>query len=420
MSLLNKYIYYVTHSAANMLLRGTTLASKFALVVYLAKILVPDQLGVYGIFTATISYALYLCGLDFYTYSQREMMSLPRVKWGKIVYNQFAFYGVLYLVIMPILLLIFAFGLLPWKVIGWFYLILILEHLSQELYRLLVVCEKITLAHVALFFRGGAWVFVVISIYRLKPELHGLTIIWAGWSIGVAISIIIGVVSLRCTIGPIFESCNIDWSWIRRGLKVAVQFLLGTLALRGLFTFDRYFLDLYAGKTAVGVYSFFISISNSLLAFVDAGVISKQYPRIVTAYRTNKIAEYRMHLRKLAIGIVLLFVIFSFGMVTLIQPVLNYIGRIEYFKYVTTLWVLLASIGVYCLGMVPHYALYARCADRAIAVASISSLVIFLCSAIYITPRVGLTGMAISVFVGVGSLGILKAAFSWRYSYERQ
>lgn len=418
MSLLKKSLLYFTHSATNILLRGVTLASKFILIVYLAKVLTPEQLGVYGLFTATISYALYLCGLDFYTYAHREMLSLPRTEWGSIIYNQFAFYGALYFVVMPILLLIFSCGLLPWKISGWFYLVLTLEHLSQELYRLLVVCRRITLAHVTLFFRGGAWVFVVISIFRVKPELHGLTAIWAGWSIGVAISVMIGILGIRHVIGPTPKTGAIDWRWISRGLKVAVQFLLGTLALRGLFTFDRYFLDIYAGKAAVGVYSFFISIANSFLAFADAGVISNQYPRIVTAYRTNKLEEYRMHLRKLAVGIVLLFVFFSFGLVILIQPVLNYIGRIEYFKYVTTLWVLLASIGVYCLSMVPHYALYARCADRAIAVASILSLIIFLCTAVCITPSLGLTGMAISVFAGVGGLGIFKAVFSWRYSYD--
>lgn len=405
---------FALESFVNMALRGLTLTSKFFLLICLAKLLPPEQLGIYGLFTVTISYSLYLLGLDFYTYAHRELLSHPREVWSGIIHNQFVFYAVVYLFILPLLLIVFVAGWLPWMIIGWFYLILIFEHISQELYRLLVACDRLTHANISLFFRGGAWAYAVVALYKFKPELHNLNTIWTCWSFGAGISIIIAFVSVRITIGPGFGRAEIDWQWIRRGIKVAAQFLIGTLALRGLFSFDRYFLDIYAGKSAVGVYSFYMGFANALLSFADAGVISKLYPRIVASYRAGRYSEYKQNLKRLAIGIIVLYATITIGLYVTIQPILMYIGRAIYIDHIMTLWVLLTSIGIYCLGLVPHYALYAQGADRAILIASILSLLLFIGAAVYLTPANGATGMAFSVLIGMSGLGVMKLFFSKR------
>lgn len=401
-------VRFALDSGVNMALRGLTLASKFILMVYLAKIISPEQLGVYGLFTTTISYALYLLGLDFYTYAQREMFSLPRTQWAGIIRSQFMFYGLVYLFVLPLLLLIFIAGWLPWQMVGWFYVLLSFEHFSQELCRLLVAFGKVTLANVTLFFRGGAWVFAVIALLTASPKTHGLTAVWAGWSIGVAISVVIAILGVRGVIGPLPEKTVTDWRWVRRGLKVATQFFIGTLALRGLFTFDRYFLNLKVGKSAVGVYSFYMTFANAMMAFADAGVISRLYPRIVAAYRVGKYEVYRQNLKEMAVGILSLYLSFSFALFVVIKPVMRFIGREEYISQITTLWVLLAAMGLYSLGLVPHYALYAQGSDRAITVASILSLILFTGSAILLAPSYGIIGVALSVFAGVVCLGGVK------------
>lgn len=416
-----KILSSATHSAVNIALRGATLASKFILIIYLAKVLDPEQLGIYGLFTVSINYALYLCGLDFYTYSQREMLSLSRMDWGRIIRHQFIFYGLLYFIIMPLLLFIFVSDLLPWQVIGWFYIILTFEHLSQELYRLLVVCDRITLAHIILFFRGGAWVFVVVALFWIKPEMHGLTVIWIGWSVGVAISILIAMFGVHKVIGPMYWRGPIDWIWIRRGIKVAAQYLIGTLSLRGLFTFDRYILDIHFGKSAVGVYSLFMSLVNSLQAFADAGVVSKLYPRIVVAYRTGCYKEFRHHLKNMTVGIALLYICFSAGLYLTIKPVFVLIGRQVYIGQVAILWVLLVACGIYCLGLVPHYALYAIGADRSIVISSIISLIVFMLSAITLIYKTkAMIGVAIAVLVGVSCLSVMKLLIYIKHNYYKQ
>lgn len=73
---------------ANILLRALTLSSKFLLVFYLAKFLEPAQLGLYGLFAATIGYALYILGLEFYTFSTREFIKTPSSEWGNYLKSQ--------------------------------------------------------------------------------------------------------------------------------------------------------------------------------------------------------------------------------------------------------------------------------------------------------------------------------------------
>ena len=58
----------------NLGLRGG-MVCKFLLIFFLARILPPEELGTYGLFTATVGYALYFLGLDFYTYSGRAWMN---------------------------------------------------------------------------------------------------------------------------------------------------------------------------------------------------------------------------------------------------------------------------------------------------------------------------------------------------------
>ena len=80
----------------NVALRGTTLASKFLLIFFLAKFLEPKQLGLYGLLTVTIGYALYLLGFDFYTFTTREIIKLKRHEWGGLLKDQGALSLVLY------------------------------------------------------------------------------------------------------------------------------------------------------------------------------------------------------------------------------------------------------------------------------------------------------------------------------------
>src|SRR5690606_1309225 len=143
--------------------------SKFVLIFFLARFLEPEDVGLYGLLVLTVAYALYPRGLDFYTYSTREILRDDRSHWGVLVRNHCALALLLYSIVLPWLLLVFALDYLPWPLAPWFYVLLILEHLNQELSRLLVAVSKQMMASLVLFLRQGVWCLVIIGWMAWDP-----------------------------------------------------------------------------------------------------------------------------------------------------------------------------------------------------------------------------------------------------------
>jgi len=386
-------------------LRGVTLLSKFILMVFLAKLVPPEDVGLYGLFLVTVTFALDVVGLDFYTYAQREMLSRARAEWWGVVRNQLSFYGVTYVIVLPVVLLIFLGGLLPWSLVGWFYLLLTLEYLSQECFRLLVAVQKPVAANLALFLRSGAWVYVVVAALWYRPNLRELSSVWLGWSIGSGMSILLAIYFLREVFRQQWRTTSqVDWPWIRRGLRVAVIFLSGTLIFRFMFSVDRYVLDFIAGREAVGVYTFFMSIANAMIAVVEAGVVLQYYPKMIQAFRRGDIETYRGHYKMLLFGIVVSITAYLGGIGIVISPVLKFVGREEYISQIGVLWCLLAAMSIYALGLVPHYELFARGGDKYILGSNLVAVAVLLMAfAVFAGSR---SAMGVALAINAAMIGL--------------
>ena len=126
----------------NLSLRGSTLASKFLLVFFLARYAEPAEVGLYGLIAVTVSYGLYFLGFDFYMYTTRELLGNSPAVWGCFLKSQVGLSAILYCIFLPASVVLFVIGLLPWWVLPWFLALLVLEHVTQELNRLLVAVSR--------------------------------------------------------------------------------------------------------------------------------------------------------------------------------------------------------------------------------------------------------------------------------------
>lgn len=361
----------------NMALRGMTLASKFLLIFFLARFLEPAELGMYGLLVATIGYALYLLGLDFYTYATREILKRERNEWGGLLRNQAALTLVLYALFTPMLLLLFVTGTLPWELAFWFFALLVLEHLNQELMRLLIAISEQLSASVVLFLRSGAWAIVMAGLMLLLPQLRTLETILFAWTVGGLAAALLAFWRLR-RLGIGGWQSRVDWGWIRQGIKIALPLLIATLALRGLYTFDRYWLQALAGLDVLGAYVLFIGIANAMMSFLDAGVFAFSYPKMITTFQQGKASEFRHELKQLLIQTTVLACLFVIAALLLIDPLLQWLDKPLYIEQKGMFpWILLGAF-LFALGMVPHCGLYAQNQDRAIVHSHIVSLIIFI------------------------------------------
>lgn len=360
----------------NIALRGMTLISKFLLIFFLARFLEPADLGVYGLLAATITYSLYLVGFDFYTYTTRELLKCSRDQWGSFLKAQGALTLILYAIFLPLLGLVFFKGLLPYDVIGWFFVLLLLEHLTQELGRLLVAVSDQLYASLVLLLRSGLWAILVTGVMFVDTDARTLNMVLGAWSLGSATALVLGCYRVKRMELSGWRR-KVDWLWVSKGLKVALALLIATLAVRSLFTLDRYWVQHLVGLEILGAYVLFMGICSALISFLDAGVFAFIYPGLITAYQEMDALKFRQGVHKLLVQTISLSLCFVVIALLVIEPLLSWLNKPIYSAQLVLFpWLLFATV-LYAISMVPHFALYAQGHDKPIIHSHIASVPIF-------------------------------------------
>jgi O-antigen/teichoic acid export membrane protein len=372
----------------------------------------PTDMGIYGLMTTAIGLSLYLLGMDFYMFNTREILSEDKERIVLLIRDQIVFHGVAYIFLLPLLLIIFMIGFLPWNYLGLFYLLVVLEHVSQELQRLLITLSKPTMANIILFFRSGLWVYAVIAVGFYYKGERTLTYIWYGWIIGIIINLVFGAYAFRKMKWRSVIRQRVDWDWIRKGVLISLPFLGATLFLKTVEFSDRYFIRINHGDAMVGVYTFYANITNAIQTFVFAGIIMILQPKIVAAYQNKKFHEYKLLMRRMSLGVILGVMVLSFLAYVGIFPILGLIGKQIYLQYNYAYDILLIAIIANILSQIPHYVLYVRKMDKAIVFSSFAALFISVSMNAILVPRYDLVGAAISNLCAMVSLGVVKCVMA--------
>lgn len=385
----------------NIGLRSATLGTRFLFIFFLAKYLDPASVGYYGLFSATVGYALYFVGVDFYTYVTREILQAPNEQRGQILKGQAALSGVLYLALLPVALLWLPQSGWPRQLIWWFLPILVLEHFNQEMSRLLVALSEQITASVILFVRQGSWAIALVALMTWNPESRHLQTVMLLWACAGAAAMAIGLWKLRqLRMGGWREKVN--WGWIKKGLAVSLSFLVATLALRGVQTIDRYWLEALGGIELVGAYVILLGVAGTFMVFLDAGVFAYTYPALIKHSHQHEHREARAKVRRMLYQTLAIAAAFSVVSWLLLPYLLDWIGNPIYKNALHLYpWLLLAMV-VNALSMTPHYALYARGCDRPIIYSHIAALFSF----VLVTWAFSTTHSAMAVPIG------LNAAFA--------
>jgi O-antigen/teichoic acid export membrane protein len=320
--------------------------------------------------------------------------------------DQAVLHSVAYVVLLPLALLIFVAGILPWAVAGWFYVLLVTEHAGKELNRLLIVAGRPVMATTAQFVQRGGWALAIPILMLTWESLRTLDVVFAAWALSSFIAVAFSAWGLRHLERG--SARPVDWPWIRKGLKVAAVFLVGALFQRGVFTLDRYILEGAGGLDLVGVYTFFMGIAMAAIAFLDAGVFAFLYPRVVSAFNSGVTSEFTAEMRRLLVRTVLATGTLVAGAAVLIHPVLRLLDRPLYTENAGVFWILLGAVGIFALAMVPHFGLYAMGRDRTLLASRSVAFFAFLATALVVSSANPLMGVGAGVLAGCGTLGLVN------------
>ena len=390
---------YLTTKLFNLTLRALIMLAKFLLIVYIGKYLTISFLGEYGLFVTTVTIAIFFLGMDFYTYNTRELIGQDKQIQLTFIRDQFIFHSLTYIVILPLLFIIFVFDIISYQYIFFFYFVLILEHISQELYRLYTTLSMPVFANILLFLRTGIWVYIVILlwIYDIK-DTKNLHTIYQSWIIGSLFSIILGFGYLY----KIYENNvffgKINWKWISKGLKVSIPFFIGTIAYKMIEFSDRYMIDVYMSKSDVGIYTFFGSIANSMQSVVFVLVIMIFYPKLIELYKNDKLEEFNLSVKQFFWEVLIYSIIVIIGIVIFIYPILYFLGKEEFVDSLSVLWILLGATLVLNLSFVPHYILFVKHKDIVIRNITLIGAGLNIGLNIFLIPLYGIVGASIATF----------------------
>lgn len=393
----------------NIGLRSITLGSKFLLIFFLAKFLEPSDLGIYGLFVAAIGYGIYLIGFEFYTYSMRELIGAKRHDRAQIIVNQFSLYFVSYSIFLPLVFLVFFFKELPWGYFGWVLIILVLEHVAQELNRVLISMSQQLFAGIILFIRSGLWGMVVIFVQWFNPQLRNLDFIFLMWSISCLAACFLASMRIRNQCDS-FSGLIIDIKWIVLGLKIAFPMLLASLAIRGLFTFDRYFIENVGGLEVLASYVLFIGMATAVISFIDAGVVDFAYPKIVAASRSLNKEEFNREMTSLMRNVILLGASLIVMCAFVSYFIVGYIGKPVYVNNIYILYWLLLITGINALSLIPHIGLYSLGKDRAIVSSQVLGFIVFVVTVIIFKGFYGVTSILFALCLGWLTILLFKVA----------
>ena len=408
--------YGLVKRLLNVALRGLSMGSKFVLIFGLAKLLEPKEVGLFGLMMATVSFSVLLVGADYCTYTQRELLSRGRDKWSFVIQHQVLAQLVLYCFLLPVLLLIFLFDLMDWQYSIWFFALLLVEHVSQEINRLLIVMGNQLMASCVLFVRIGSWVIVVLPLMYYLPEYRSLEFLFGAWFLGGLSAVLFGALIIKVNVIN-WSWYQIDFKWLKQGFRVGAFFLLASLCFRGLLTFDKYVVEMLNSAEILGVYVFYISLVIGGFSFLDPAVFTFLYPRLVESYQKQDKETFKKVLNELIISTLLISSLLVVFMWFAVPFIIGWIDKPIYMDYLDSLVVIIGVGFVFVIGHIPHYALYAMKGDKWIVFSHIASLLVFLLLVLLMNQGEGIETVTMALLLSFSCLFLIK---SMGYIYTKR
>jgi O-antigen/teichoic acid export membrane protein len=396
--------------ASNSLIQLATLLSKSLLLFILARYLSVAEVGLFGLVVVTLGLGIHLLGLDFYAFTTRELIGAERAQLPVMLRDQAVFHLLTYPPGLLLAVLPFIAGTLPWSLLGPFLALLLVEHLGQEVQRVLVTLGRPVQGAFVLFVRGGVWVWVAALVLLSSGDGRDLATVLRIWLGGSLAALTLGLALLRDLPWGQLRQERIDWRWIRRGLGIASPFLLASLSYRGLLAIDRYTLAHFAGVEAVGVYSFYANVRSAILSFTEMGILFVYRPRVVAAFQTNDLERYRSLLREMGRLLIASSAILALLAAAAVFPLLDFVGKAEYREHLPILWPILLSALLASAAELPHTVLYAERRDRALIMTTVLVLMAAVPVHILLVGAWGIFGAATASAASFALLGSVKYA----------
>ncbi len=357
----------------NIFLRLFTLATRFAFIAAIAYMLPSEDVADYGYIVAISGYFAYVVGLEFYTFANREIITSSEESRRTIVFNQLSLYLGLHVFLIPVLALLLICSGFDISLAIIICVISFLDHFCLESNRILISIGRVNSATIILFIRGALWSIIAIVIMYSFPEYQTLETVsytWAGFLIVANIFSLLEVFRLK-------GKLRLEPRWIKNGIISCMVLFIASLSSRGVYIFDRFFIESASNKSILAAYTIYITISNSIIAAVDAAIVSFLFPMVVKTAHYNDKLSFDAVMKRFKYGCWSISLFSGFILILFIGDIISILGKSEYYDSLYMFkWIVFSSI-ISVFSLPYHVGLYALNKDRVIMWSSIFSFGVF-------------------------------------------
>lgn len=331
-----------------------------------------DDFGMYTYMIASVAFFMYLSGADFYAYAHREMLS-GRCTAAETIKSQ---------VVFLIRSVVFSAGLavaVSWNSLPLSYLVvlpflLVGESLAAECVRFLIACGRPSAANAVNFLKSAGWMLPLWGWAYLHKALS-IEVLLIVWALGLIVAVLGGVLWAPVTWRQVVAA-KVPAMFFWQAWKILPKILLGTLALRALFSLDRLAVNYGFDAGMLGTYGFFVAVASAYLAVIDAGILARLFPPLVAAAVSNRMLANKYR-RKMEVAAILSGFMAWAAYMLLIDRVIGYIGKPDFMVYKQLGGLILIAYVVYAASMGAHYILYGRKQDLQIMAVHVFGLLPF-------------------------------------------
>lgn len=392
-----------------LLLRVLTLASKLALTIAIARWLTPAEFGHWGLIVGVAAIGMVIAGLELYAVTQRDYIRYGSVEQARALRDLFVVWGAMYLILAAIAPVFVLLGVAtPWlAAVIW--LLIVLESLSHECFRILIALDRIIAANWVMFVRAGAWAYVAIALLFVSPSSRTIATLIAFWLVSCLLSIILAIFFVRGFSWKEALRKPIDRRWLWRSLLQSWPFMISAaLALLTVYA-DRFILAAVVDASKLGVFTFYATIAIAISTVVTATVSHQFLPRITVAWGESAIG-FKQTVRRFAKWNALIVIAMLIGAAVGIHVILLIVARPDYAEHLATYYLLILAVGLRGLADVPSYVLYSAHRERTLLWINIMVGTIALAGTALLAPRFGIIGAA---FAAITSAVVQYAAMLW-------
>jgi len=384
-------------SLYNTAITAIGLILKLVLLLFLAKNFEVEAVGLYGLISAAIAISVYIVGLDYYRFNTRHYIGSSKLKKTKLIHDQLWVHIFSYILFVGIAYVFFTYDILPEKFYVAFCFLLVAEHLSQELSRILINENKQLHANVITLVRMSGWIPIFIFCISSEYLQKNIEFLFYLWALGSILSVLLGVFFLRDKLAPPRKLKKMALRRIIIGIKIASIFYFSTLVLQFVMYADRFMISGVLGNVELGVYIFYLSLANVVQTFVLTGVIFIFYPRLISSVRRRRVGELRDVFFKMLFGALFMAIVLAGVFLAGIDYILDIVNKEEYWNAVDLYKYMLMAVIIQIVVMVLNNYLYAEHHDKTILTINVTGLVVLLCSNYLLLNEHGIIGATYSL-----------------------